>query len=182
MLDTHIQSQPDDWIGSSISISLPGCRSEPISTSSKRKRPAQSENKAPKVEIPGLLHRDLFEVITAAVKDKNSRLFHWRGYKLWWKPTQGKSAERVYGEVYTSDAFLRMEDSVNATAPQDGIENVVVPLLLYSDGTHPTLFGSAYLWPVYGWIGLLSKYVRSKPSSQSGLHIAYFPQVYFCYE
>ncbi|KZT63257.1 hypothetical protein DAEQUDRAFT_780622 [Daedalea quercina L-15889] len=55
------------------------------------------------------------------------------------------------------------------------VEVALVPMLLYSDSTHLTSFGSASLWPIYAFFGFVSKYVRAKPTSFSAHHIAYLP-------
>ena len=60
---------------------------------------------------------------------------------------------------------------------QDDLETFIVSALLYSDSTHLASFGSASLWPIYLYLGNISKYTRSKPTSFSAHHIAYIPTV-----
>jgi len=45
------------------------------------------------------------------------------------------------------------------------LETFIVAALLYSDATHLASFGSASLWPIYLFLGNVSKYIRSKPTS-----------------
>lgn len=47
--------------------------------------------------------------------------------------------------------------------------------MLWSDATHLTNFGSASLWPLYMFFGGHSKYIRGKPTSGTGHHLAYIP-------
>ncbi|KAJ7325436.1 hypothetical protein DFH08DRAFT_926310 [Mycena albidolilacea] len=44
--------------------------------------------------------------------------------------------------------------------------------MLWSDSTHLANFGTVSLWPLYTFFGNLSKYMRAKPTSNSGYHQA----------
>ncbi len=68
---------------------------------------------------------------------------------------------------------------LNRPKPPPGvaIENVVVPMMLYTDSTHLTNFGSASLWPGYIFFGLLSKYISALAASHSAHHFVYMPEV-----
>ncbi|THU89276.1 hypothetical protein K435DRAFT_865459 [Dendrothele bispora CBS 962.96] len=59
----------------------------------------------------------------------------------------------------------------------DKLENVVVWIMLWSDSTHLAQFGTASLWPIYMYIGNLSKYIRVKPSAYAAHHLAYIPSL-----
>lgn len=61
--------------------------------------------------------------------------------------------------------------------PGATIENVVVPMILYTDSTHLTNFGSASLWPGYIFFGLLSKYISAIPEAHAVHHFVYMPEV-----
>ena len=63
--------------------------------------------------------------------------------------------------------------------PDDGpdVEYVILPLLLWSDATHLSTFGTASLWPIYLYFGHLSKYVRGRPTEFAAHHLAYIPEV-----
>ncbi|KAI1787852.1 hypothetical protein LXA43DRAFT_1097859 [Ganoderma leucocontextum] len=52
------------------------------------------------------------------------------------------------------------------------VEYVVFPLLLWSDATLLANFGTAALWPIYLYIGSLSKYVRGRPTEFAAHHLA----------
>ena len=53
----------------------------------------------------------------------------------------------------------------------------IIRLMFWSDATHLANFGSASLWPIYLFLGNLSKYIRSAPSTRSSHHLAYIPPV-----
>lgn len=57
------------------------------------------------------------------------------------------------------------------------LEYVIFAVKLYSDSTHLTDFGHAYLWPIYGYILAQSKYIRGRPTSFAAHHLAYVPSV-----
>ncbi|KAG6809456.1 hypothetical protein H0H92_016160 [Tricholoma furcatifolium] len=119
----------DKWRKGSVEIPLP--------FKGERYR---SEEDAAKLEVQ-FYHRDLVEAFTSGVQDFAAKKFHWRGFKEYWKPSPHEPEQRVYGEVYTSDAFAELEESIT---PVDGcpLETAVVPLMLYSDSTRLAQFGS----------------------------------------
>ena len=134
-----------------------------------------SEGDAPTINI-NVHHRNLMEIVKSGAQASSANLFHWKGFKQFWKPSETEQAERVYGEVYTSDAFLELEDNITID-PNCTLEMTVLPLMIYSDSTHLANFGTAALWPVYIWFGNLSKYLRAKVTSFSAHHLAYLPSV-----
>lgn len=96
-------------------------------------------------------------------------------------PTSGVE-QRVYSEMYDSDAFIEEHDRVQrATLPPDDPdckrEKVVAAMMFWSDSTHLANFGTAKLWPIYMMLGNLSKYVRALPSSGACMHVAYIPHL-----
>ena len=88
---------------------------------------------------------------------------------------------RVYTDCYNSNAMLREEAKLRKQPrnPDDGpeVEQVVFPLLFWSDATHLSTFGTASLWPIYMYFGSLSKYVRGRPTEFAAQHVAYIPDV-----
>ena len=155
----------DDWKEAVIKVPLPLVRTQ-----------YDNENDAHTLEVK-FVHRRLCEVIKSGIQDlASSRNFHWRGFKQFWRPSDGEPEQRVYGEVYTSDAFLEMESRL-PDIEGCTLEKAVVPLLVYSDSTHLANFGTASLWPIYIWFGNISKYIRLRASSFSAHHLAYLPSV-----
>jgi Plavaka transposase len=155
----------DDWKEAVIKVPLPLVRTR-----------YHNEDDAHTLEVK-FVHRRLYEVIKSGIQDvASSRNFHWHGFKQFWRPSDSEPEQRVYGEVYTSDAFLEMESRL-PNIEGCTLEKAVVPLLIYSDSTHLANFGTASLWPIYIWFGNVSKYMRLRPSSFSAHHLAYLPSV-----
>ena len=57
------------------------------------------------------------------------------------------------------------------------VEAAILAILLWSDSTHLATFGTASLWPVYMYLGNLSKYDRGRPNARAAYHMAYIPSV-----
>ena len=161
----------DGWKEGSVSIRVPCTRVK------------QKESDAPEFIVNGILYRDIVKVIVAELEDPDSfNNIHTTPYTEWWNPGPGEDPVRVYSEIYNSDAMLKadkkMRDGLGtAPGPEADLETFIVSALLYSDSTHLTSFGSASLWPIYLYLGNISKYTRLKPSSFSAHHIAYIPTV-----
>ncbi|KAH9010805.1 hypothetical protein EDB84DRAFT_1445518 [Lactarius hengduanensis] len=80
-----------------------------------------SEDEAPDVEIPGVLHRDLLQTIISAFKDPSSfEAFHLKGFTQLWKPSPDSRSRRLWQGLYF-EYFGRWN---------------TIPLMLYSDSTH----------------------------------------------
>ena len=157
------------WTESSVPLALP-CEQHNL----------KDESNAPRFDVSGLFHRDVVDVVTTAFQDPEIfPTLHLTPYKEYWILGEGNSPERVYGEMYTSDAFFDAWDSVQSQTDTagDDLECVMVALMFWSDSTHLTNFGSASLWPVYLSLGNQSKYIRTKPSTFSHHHLAYLPSV-----
>jgi len=141
---------------------------------------------APKTfTVPGLLHRSITSVIREAFESPLAHLYHYSPFKLFRKsPISGKN-ERVYGEIFTSDAFLAATEEVRRHAPlpsdDSGCkrEKVVAALMFSSDATMLDKFGISKAWPIYLMLGNLSKYIRAQPDSGAMHHVAYIPSVSF---
>jgi hypothetical protein len=165
--DNPLCPSSDGWQESSVKIRLPRTYAKYV-----------SEDDAPEVEIPGVIHRDLLQSIISAFKDESFHAFHLKGFTQLWKPSPDEPVEEIYGEAYASEVFREMEAEVQGMKPPgETLESVVVPIMAYSDSTHLATFGTASLWPIYFFIGLTSKYIRSKPTSFSAHHLAYIPSV-----
>lgn len=89
--------------------------------------------------------------------------------------------ERIYSEIYNSDAMIEEHTKINSQARDpddpDDLEYVVAPLIAYTDSTRLANFGGASLWPGYLFFGWQTKYERCKPSCFAAHHFAYFPTV-----
>ncbi len=131
--------------------------------------------------LPGLLHRKLTTVISDAFTGPLSHFFHFSPFMLYHKSPITAKEERIFGEIYTSDAFLAEHENVQQNSllppndPDCKREKTVAALMFSSDATHLTNFGSAKAWPIYLMLGNLSKYFRAQPNLGALYHLAYIP-------
>ncbi|TFY82295.1 hypothetical protein EWM64_g1717 [Hericium alpestre] len=157
----------DGWKHSPVKIRLPHAKSK-----------WSSEQEAPELDVGSVHHRDMVDVITAAFESPDAASFHFIPFEELWKPSEDDDeVHRIYGEAYTSKSVLQAYDEVNSLEiPDDeGLERVVASVMLASDSTHLTNFGTASLWPQYMAFGNQSKYERSRPTSNACHHMAYIP-------
>ncbi|KZP21441.1 hypothetical protein FIBSPDRAFT_740689 [Athelia psychrophila] len=171
VLDASEGNQPlnpadgDGWLQSNVSICIPTGVVDP--------------NGSGKLFlVPGLWHRPLLPVMKAALADASARWFHFSPFKRLWKSPSG-TEHRVFDEAYTSDAWIEAHDKLQKQPNEPGcqLEKVVLGLMLSSDATHLTNFGTAKLWPVYLYFANLSKYIRWDRNSGAAHHIAYLPSL-----
>jgi hypothetical protein len=157
----------DGWKSASVKISVPDGKKY------------ASEADAPVFEVPGLFYRPLVEVIKSAIHDVGDRCFHYTPFKKFWQPTRDSPPQRVYDEIYTSNAMVEAHTALQNQPQEPGctLERVVLALMWWSDSTHLASFGDASLWPLYLFFGNQSKWLRVKPRSNVCHHVAYFPKV-----
>lgn len=134
------------------------------------------------LEVPGLHYRKLTTIIRSAFESPLASKFHYSPFKLFHQPATSKLPQRVYSELYNSDAFIKEHDLVQrAPVPEQEsdckLEKVIAALMFWSDATLLANFGTAKLWPIYMFLGNLSKYTRAEPTSNSCYHIAYIPSL-----
>lgn len=155
---------PDDWIETSVTIDIP--------TKSKEDGPQP-------YTIPGFYYHPLVQVIRAAFTDAQARAFHLLPFKRLWKDPLDGHEERMFDELYTSDAWLEAQDDLHKLPRQSGclLERVIAGLMLFSDATHLTNFGTAKAWPLYLYFGNLTKYARSQPQSGACHLVGFLPSV-----
>ncbi|KAF8992499.1 hypothetical protein BDQ17DRAFT_1432346 [Cyathus striatus] len=110
-----------------------------------------SEADAPKFEVQALYYRKLVDVIKSAFEEHSSEDFHITPFAEYWQP--------------------------QPDVPPEQLEVVVAGIMLWSDSTHLISFGNASLWPIYLYIGNLSKYAQAKPSMFAAHHLAYIPKL-----
>jgi hypothetical protein len=104
---------------------------------------------------------------------------HFEPYELFWQPTETSKPVKVYGELYTSEAFIEAHHDLQESPGELGCDllRVVVGLMFASDGTQLNAFSTAKLWLVYLAMGNESKDRQSKPSCQAFEHVAYLETV-----
>ncbi|KAG2739784.1 hypothetical protein P692DRAFT_201872909 [Suillus brevipes Sb2] len=155
---------PDDWIETNVTIEIP--------TKSK-------EDRSRPYSIPGFHYRPLVEVIRAAFTDAQARAYHLFPFKRMWKDPLDDHEERIYDELYTSDAWLEAQDDLHKQPKESGcsLERVIAGLMFFSDATHLANFGTAKAWPLYAYFGNLTKYLRSSPTSGSCHLVGFLPSL-----
>lgn len=189
-----IFSAADGWREGSVEIPLPKTREKHA-----------SEDLAPKFKVDGIHYRSITEIIRGAAEDKRfSKQYHWSPHTLFWTPpppsrsqppsessqnTSSSSSSRtpssppirVITDVYNADRMLREFAKIQAQprniADDASVEYGIASIMLWSDETHLTSFGSAGLWPIYLYLGNLSKYIRGMPTQFAAHHLAYIPSV-----
>ncbi|KIY49798.1 hypothetical protein FISHEDRAFT_40613 [Fistulina hepatica ATCC 64428] len=126
-------------------------------------------------------YRPLIHVLRSTVQeDPASTSFHWHPFQQYWKPPYPEFEEqRIYNELYSSNAFLEAERDVLAKAPKgpDEPPPVVAAFMIWSDATHVAQFGDAKLWPAYVYFGNQSHYARGRPTAKAAHHVAFFPSL-----
>ena len=94
-LDTNALFSPNDgWIETSAALRLP-CEGRKL-----------KEELAPCLDVGGVFFRKPLEVLKAALRDSTEQFMHWLPFKEYWKPSEDVPAERIYSELYNSDAFI----------------------------------------------------------------------------
>jgi len=129
--------------------------------------------------IEGFHYRSLVDIIRQNISDPTHRLFHYEPYKLRWQLPHKAKDVRVYGKLYTSESFLIAHHQLQDSLPEFGcaLPQHIIALMLWSDATQLTAFGTAKLWPLYIYMGNESKYMRCQPSANLCSHAAYFHTV-----
>ena len=132
-----------------------------------------------KVPIHDVRTRSLTQTMLETIQDSsNSAALHWYGRKeVWQPPYHDTPPERVWGELYTSDAFLNAEKDLINAHPNPLHPCVLAAFMIWSDSTHLAQFGQAKAWPIYAYFGNQSKYARCKPSTHSSRVVGYVPPV-----
>ncbi|KAG6914111.1 hypothetical protein DXG01_002372, partial [Tephrocybe rancida] len=127
--------------------------------------------------IGDLYHRSIISVLKEKLANTvDVTHLHYEPYELNWRPSPEAEKVRVHGELFTSPALVDAHRELQASPPEPGctLPRCIIGLMIWSDATHLTSFGSSKLWPAYLYIGNESKYRRSKPSLHLANHIAYF--------
>ncbi|KAF8074854.1 hypothetical protein FPV67DRAFT_601603 [Lyophyllum atratum] len=157
----------DGWKEAEVKIQVPDGLRHPI------------PGAIPIFEVPGLHMRKLTEVIKSAIHDASAHCFHYTPFKQFWQGDPDKEPERVYDELYSSDAFIEEHTKLQMQPPEPGctLERVVVGLMFWSDSTHLANFGTASLWPLYLYFANQSKWLRGKPRTGACHHVAYIPKL-----
>jgi hypothetical protein len=154
----------DGWNEASVFIRLPAERVK-----------HSSESDAPLFEVPGIFYRRLIEVVKSVFESETAKSFQLTPFCLFWKRSDDHPEERIYTDVYNSDAMVDEHDRIKSSPPNPEyrLETIIAAIMVWSDSTHLANFGTALLWPIYAFFGNQSKYTRGKPTSIAAHHIAY---------
>lgn len=135
---------------------------------------------APQFEVHSLFYRCFLEVLKLALHKTTAEQYHLFPFQDFWQPSPDANPERIFSELYTSDASINEHEKICAQPQEAGyqLETVVAAVMLWLDLTHLTSFGNVSLWPIYMFLGNLSKYTRGKPTSFAAHYLAYIPKVH----
>ncbi|KAI8994035.1 hypothetical protein BD414DRAFT_506546 [Trametes punicea] len=165
--DNNLWGSTDGWKFSNVTIKVPLGKSSPPQD----------------FTITGLAYRPLEEVIASVCASELSAGYHYAPYQKLWQPPAGPDGrvppiEKVYGELYTLQAFLdtHLELQQSHPEPDCSLPRAVIACMPWSDSTHLAEYGNASLWPIYMLFGNQSKYERGRPSSHACHHVAYIPK------
>jgi Plavaka transposase len=165
-----VSAAPDVWHKGIVNVPMPKAGV---------KHPSEAD--FPQLTLTEAWHRKPLDAIIHSFQEPDFLDYHLKPFKLFHKHRDGR-IERLYGETYTSNRAWEIEQEVYKKFPPSVPgkplrERVIVWIMLWSDSTHLAQFGTASLWPIYMYIGNLSKYVRVRPSAYAAHHLAYLPSV-----
>jgi Plavaka transposase len=174
------------WMECSVCIQVPS-GIKPSKANQIRSKCAQGGNQALGSQAPwsfsvgGIWRRPIMAIIRSVFSDDSAAIrFHFEPFRhVWQVPGGSGEYQRVYDNLYNSDAFLAEHDSLQNSRREPGcnLPRVIAALMLWSDSTHLAQFGMAQLWPVYLYFGNQAKTERCSPSAEACHHVAYMPKV-----
>ena len=165
----EFQAEDGGWMRKDITISVP-C-------------PRRSLHPGPrKYTISNFYCRPLLLIIREALSDPvRCKSFRFEPYSLRWKRSHENNDIGVYGELFSSQAFISAHCDLQDVSTSCPLPRHVVALMFWSDATQLTTFGDAKLWPLYVYFRNESKYQCSTPTANLCAHAAYFQSVRVSY-
>ena len=114
----------DRWKHTTVNISVP--------TREKKK-----EGNGLRFSMDGLHYRSILDVIHTVFAEASLKSFHLTPFKQLWKSPLTGCEQRVYDELYTSDAWNQAHDEIMKQRRGDGckLERVVAGLMFWLDST-----------------------------------------------
>ncbi|KZV89952.1 hypothetical protein EXIGLDRAFT_771236 [Exidia glandulosa HHB12029] len=169
------------WKSAPVHIHVPTGRKKSKSKK-KRSSTAPGSNVQEVVfDVPNIHYRSLTAVMDQVHgKDPASERFQRVPFKQMWQPHNDQwPQERVYGELYTSDSYIRAHEKLQSSPPEPdcNLPRVLDPWLFASDLMQLADFGHQQLWPVYTWNGAQTKYERAQPSADACHVVAYIEKL-----
>ena len=133
------------------------------------------------LSVHGLYYREITACIRSTFASPIALQFHYSPFKQYWTSPITGERNRIFSELYDSNAFIEEHDQIRRSAPTNDpsckLEKVVAAIMFWSDSTHLANFGTAKLWPIYMLFRNLSKYIRGQPTSGACQHVAYIPSL-----
>jgi hypothetical protein len=172
---TQVYHEEDDtgWTRTPVTILVPAQH---------HRKSSSSQSGPQNLIFADFYHRSILSVVKEALSSPaRHRHFHYEPYELLWQPPGLSDPISVYGELYSSPAFVQAHLDLQNSPPEPNckLPRCIAALMFASDATHLTSFGDVKLWPLYLYFGNESKYRRCKPSENLCSHIAYFQGVRF---
>ena len=87
--------------------------------------------------IPRLLYRPITDILKAAFSSPAAKHFHLFPFKWFWQHPIDGSKQRVFNELYTSNAWLKAHNDLQRQPNKPGckLEKVVAAMMFSSDAT-----------------------------------------------
>ncbi|KZT55342.1 hypothetical protein CALCODRAFT_437337 [Calocera cornea HHB12733] len=130
--------------------------------------------------VPGFRYRPLLAVaMDVCQHDANSSAFHYTPYRLYQQLQPSKAPERIFDDVYSSDAWIGLHEALqHSEVPDDcQLPRAVLGLAFWSDATQAAQFGHSKLWPLYMMVLNQPKGQRLRPRDHSCHRLALLPEV-----
>ncbi|EJD40078.1 hypothetical protein AURDEDRAFT_170852 [Auricularia subglabra TFB-10046 SS5] len=167
-----VEGDNDGWTAESVTIDVPIMR---------RFRHLHDGAHSMGYILHGFQHRRLCPLIRYILEcEESSAAWTFDPYRLFVTREDGQ-VERVYGEVYCSDAMIEEHAKIQEKViPEDqggALPRCVIALMFGSDATHLAQFGTSSIWPGYMMFGNESKYRRARPSANAVHQICYFERL-----
>ena len=161
----EFQAEDGGWIRKDITISVPF--------------PRRSLHPGPRdYTISDFYCRPLLSIIREVLSDPvRCKAFRFEPYSLRWRRSCEDDDIGVYGELFSSQAFISAHRDLQDVPTTCPLPRRIVGLMFWSDATQLTAFGDAKLWPLYVYFGNESKYQRCSPTTNLCAHAAYFQTV-----
>ena len=172
---TQVNHEEDDtgWTRTPVTILVPAQH---------HRKSSFSQSGPQNLIFADFYHRSILSVVKEVLSSpERHRHFHYEPHELLWQPPGLSDPIPVYGELYSSPAFVQAHLDLQNSPPEPNckLPRCIAALMFASDATHLTSFGDVKLWPLYLYFGNESKYRRCKPSENLCSHIAYFQGVRF---
>ncbi|KZV98671.1 hypothetical protein EXIGLDRAFT_606761 [Exidia glandulosa HHB12029] len=150
------------WKTSTISIDVP----HGVKKKKKNTHPTADECR---FDAPGVLHRSIPDVVCDAFKQPSGKGFHYTPFREYWERPDTKTTENVYGQFYSSAAFIEAHDELQKSAPEPdcSLPRAVAGIFMASDCAHLTDTGTAKIHPFNVLIANNDKYENGKPKSHA---------------